>query len=946
MTTVLLVEDNPADARFASVLLRSSQYTLLSARTIAQALECTKDEKVDAVLLDLSLPDSQGIETITHMTEHRSELPIVVLTGMEDVSCAVDALKAGAHDYIVKNRLDPESLSRSINFAIEAKKRQITEERLLERTRINNVSAAVGQALVRSVTTVEMLNACAKAFVEYLDIAVCQIWTVDEQGQSLVLRASTETGRRPVCLDDNISIGAGIIGMVAAGKNSFISNCAQTDSQVTEEWAKAEGIVSFAAYPLLISERLVGVIALLAKHPLSDITINSLGAIADQVALGVERKKSDEERSKLAAIVEFSQNGIISTALDGTILSWNQAASKIYGYSAEEMIGNNISIVMVDGKQEMLRLLEKAKQGEHLDGHELVRVRKDGTKIDISLTLSPIRDENGIVIGASSIVRDITRRKRFEFLHEVQNEVTRILSQAESIDSAVRRILELLTKSAPSDYGALWRLDREANVLKCISTWFEPSNAAFQELASLSRHVVFPVGPTLPGRVLESGKPAFIPDLSSDKGFARAQCTSKVGLVSGVAFPVLLGTHVLGVVEFFNRDGKEPEADFYQMMSSVGAQLAQFLDRHFAEQAAKQAIRSEQRIAQAIMENAPIGISWLNRNLTVSGANQAFRQQFAPHNSDLEGTFIFQLPVGIPNDKLVDVIHTGVPFSSNNFKVSMPDSQGSQEKFFDLTVWPVKDDEQQNIGLVLLTVEVTERVKLGKQREDFVATLTHDLKNPLIGQNRILGLILKEDFGPVNEEQEKILSLMKTGTDELLALIGTLLEVYRYEEGAAQLRPYEFDLVCLISSCVSQMTPIANEKGINIIVAFEAEPVLATADEMALRRVIMNLLDNAIKFTPAQGLVGVNLRASASRFHITVEDNGAGINEKEMKTLFQRFSQTRQGPKHKASTGLGLYLCRQIVEAHGGEISCSSAVGVGTKFIATLPLNCQRQVES
>lgn len=935
MTTVLLVEDNLADARYASEILRETKYTLLNARTMSQALEQTKKQKVDAVLLDLSLPDSHGLETITQMAEQRADIPIVVLTGMEDVSCAVDALKAGAHDYIVKSRLNPESLARSISFAIEAKKRQTTEERLLERTRINNVSAAVGQALVRCVAIEEMLHVCANAFVGNLDAAACHIWTVDEHESTLVLRASA--GAQTTEVESKIAIGSKNIGAIAADKRPFRSNSVQIDQTVLEVWAKTKDIVSFVGYPLLIDDRVVGVIALLAKHQFPEATLDSLSAVADQVALGVERKISEGERAKLASIVEWSQNGIISTSLDGTVLSWNQAATKIYGYTAEEMLGRDISNLMPGGVQEMLRNLEKIKQGKHFDGHEAVRLRKDGTRIYVSLTLSPVCDDAGIVIGGSSIVRDITKRKRFEFLHGVQNEVTKILSEAEAIDVAASAILQLLTKSIPGDFGALWRLDRESNVLKCISVWFEPTDTDLHELASLSRHVSFPPGPTLPGRVLESGKPAWIPDLSRDPGFARAKCTAKVGLVSGVAYPVVVSGQVLGVIEFFSRDAKEPEPDFYQMMESVGAQIGQFLDRHFAEQAAKQAIRSEQRIAQAIMENAPIGIAWLDRNLMISGANQAFRQQFGGGDGDdFRGTFIFQLPIGIPNDKLIDVIQTGIPFSSNNFMVPLASSYAS-ETFFDLTVWPVKDDENQSVGLVMLTVEVTERVKLGKQREDFVATLTHDLKNPLIGQNRILGLMLKNDFGPISDQQARILSLIKEATEELLALIGTLLEVYRYEGGAAQLRTYDFDVVRMISGCVAQITPIADEKKVAICVAFGEEPTLVTADEMALRRVVMNLLDNAVKFTPENGLVGVSLHRTNDKLSIVVEDNGAGMTDGEVKSLFQRFSQARQGLKYKASTGLGLYLCRQIVEAHGGEICCTSVVGAGTKFTATIP---------
>lgn len=120
-TKILLVEDNPADARYTQELLATSQYSIVTANTLVNALEIIQRERVDIALLDLALPDSIGVQTVAKVLAENKELPIVVLTGLEDVECAIEALRVGAYDYIVKGKLNEKLLLRSINLAIEEK---------------------------------------------------------------------------------------------------------------------------------------------------------------------------------------------------------------------------------------------------------------------------------------------------------------------------------------------------------------------------------------------------------------------------------------------------------------------------------------------------------------------------------------------------------------------------------------------------------------------------------------------------------------------------------------------------------------------------------------------------------------------------------------------------------------------------------------------------------
>src|SRR5690606_34047237 len=156
--------------------------------------------------------------------------------------------------------------------------------------------------------------------------------------------------------------------------------------------------VPFLAYPM----------------PLHDQAGNVIGAL-NMLADISERKREDMDAYRLAAIVESSQDAIISKDLTGIIMSWNRSAERLFGYRAEEVIGKPIGTIIPPGREEEgLELLTRLRRGERIEHFETIRLRKDGSLIDVSLAISPIRDASGRIIGASKIARDITERRRAE----------------------------------------------------------------------------------------------------------------------------------------------------------------------------------------------------------------------------------------------------------------------------------------------------------------------------------------------------------------------------------------------------------------------------------------------------------------------------------------------------------------------------------------------------
>ena len=425
---------------------------------------------------------------------------------------------------------------------------------LSEQAGLAALGSHMGVVLTQADSMATMLQSCAGVLAAHLDAAFARIWTLREDENVLELQASAGMYTHTNGGHARIPVGSFKIGRIALQRQAHLTNNVIDDPQVSDPaWARREGMVAFAGYPLIVEGHLVGVAALFARRPLAESTLTALASIADEIALGIERKRAEEalrasetrfrvaaengsdviivrdmltnqvqtsgavERmlpslqamprsfdefrrllhpddrgrvaaaiqrhlqthepyrqefrvvdqdgavrhwssrgtavwnsageatqfiavtsdvtaqkkaeaalAHLAAIVESSQASILSIDLEGTVLTWNAAAERIYGYPAEEVKGRSISLIFPpDRLPELDDLLQKIQRGEGIQHIETVRMRKDGEMIPIFATYSPLRNASGKIIGACSIATDITQRKLLE----------RQLAQAQKLES-------------------------------------------------------------------------------------------------------------------------------------------------------------------------------------------------------------------------------------------------------------------------------------------------------------------------------------------------------------------------------------------------------------------------------------------------------------------------------------------------------------------------------
>lgn len=282
-----------------------------------------------------------------------------------------------------------------------------------------------------------------------------------------------------------------------------------------------------------------------------------------------------------------------------------------------------------------------------------------------------------------------------------------------------------------------------------------------------------------------------------------------------------------------------------------------------------------------------------------------------------------------------------------------------------LSTSPLLDHEGRFIGALAMITDITERKRVEAERallmakeqearaeikavkeleqlkNDLVNSVTHELRTPL---SSIMGYVefLQDGLGgALSPEQQEFVHQIEMSTERLRRLVDDLLDFARIEAGTFQLRVDRGDLRAKIRETVDSLRPQVAEARLDLALSLPPEPMWVRMDGQRIEQVLINLLNNAIKFTPGGGQIHVQVTREAGEVRCEVRDTGIGISAEEIPKLFQRFSQLKSGVKMGVGTGLGLSISKAMVEAHGGQIGVESKPGSGSTFWFTLPLDVQ-----
>jgi PAS domain S-box-containing protein len=655
---------------------------------------------------------------------------------------------------------------------------------------------------------------------------------------------------------------------------------------------------------------------------------------------------SDILARHLAKVVEASDDAIISKDLNGTITSWNRAAERMFGYTAAEAVGRSIRMIIpADRPSEEDVVLSRIRAGEALTHFETIRMRKDGTLIPISLTVSPIYDDAGTVIGASKIARDISERKRTDLA------ARRLAAVIESSDDAI------ITK----------------NLNSIITSWNPAAERMFgyTEADAVGQSIRMLIPDELQGEeddVLAKIRAGEIVDhyetVRQRKDGTHLSISLTVSPIRDEAGEVVGASKIARDITERTRllaDAGE-RAAITEKLGEVGAVVASTLDRDTIVQKVTDTARE--------LTHAEFGAFFYNVRdpvagdaymlYTLSGApKEAFAMFPYPRATAVFGpTFPGEKTVrlddvrddprygkhapffGMPADHLPVRSYLAVPVKSMSGRLLGGLFFGhSQAGMFTALHARAAEGVAAWASVALENARLyVEAREANRMKDEFLAVLSHELRTPLnaiVGYARLLrGGILS------GEKAVRGLETLERNATWLTQIVEDVLDVSRIVSGKIRLDVQPVELPLIIDNAVATIQPAADAKGVRLETIIDPRVGPVSGDPDRLQQVLWNLLANAVKFTSKDGRVQVRLERVSSHVELIVSDTGAGIPADFLPFVFERFRQAEAGTTRKTGgLGLGLAIVRHIVEMHGGTVEAASGgEGQGATFRVRLPI--------
>lgn len=334
--------------------------------------------------------------------------------------------------------------------------------------------------------------------------------------------------------------------------------------------------------------------------------------------------------------------------------------------------------------------------------------------------------------------------------------------------------------------------------------------------------------------------------------------------------------------------------------------------------------------------NSPIAIYKLDRDFRIEKVNPMAYEQLGSFD-EIIGEKLTKIVPSITERMLEDVLQSRSKLHVTCTNVVLAKPKLGPAKNWTIAIWPVTDSNGVPNGVCVSSIEQDHLQS--ETVPEVVAALVHDLKSPLIGAEKTFESLLQGAIGPLDRDLEKILEVLKRGNRSMLEMIQNLIEVQRSDDENVSRLIDPTDVFEIARSTIRELHALTEHNGIQVIDQLSNEPGILLLERTAMKRVFHNLLSNAIKFTPRGGLIIVTSKKSDRELSVSVSDTGIGISKSDQKNLFKKYFQGERGRRRVDGSGLGLYLCKTVIERHGGTISVESEEGAGSIFTITLPRN-------
>lgn len=648
-------------------------------------------------------------------------------------------------------------------------------------------------------------------------------------------------------------------------------------------------------------------------------------------AIDIDDRRQEEEallarEARARDLIENAGDIVYTLMLDGTITAANPAVERVLGYTPEEMLGQSIEdrLVPPDQLEVAHQALRRKLAGEDRSTYELEVAAKDGHRVALEIS-SRIARVDGQPVAIHGIARDITARKRADALLHVLAEAGRVLAMEIDVDARLQAVARLAVPSL-ADWCVVDLVEQGSDLRRVAVAHVDPAKLAMAEDIQ-RRYPPDPGARQGPYEVMRTGQSEIMSEIPDELVVAGAvdeehlRLLREVGLRSYLCVPLVARGRALGALTFITAEsGRLYGTEDLAIAEALAEPAALAIDNAQLYQRA-QAAEARYRQVFAGVADAILVTDTTHRFHEVNPAASAL--------------------LGYSRDELLAMrtedILPAEPFWTqvdvDRFQVEGRWQGELELRRKDGGTVPVESmvtAVELPTGIAYLSAlrDVTERHRLERLRRDFLAMVTHDLRTPLAAIKGSAQLLQRR-----GEYRASQIETILGASRNMQRLLDDLADVVRHETGTLVMRPAPTDLVALVESVANVAQEATESRRVRVVAP--PAPLVGAWDRDRLSQVLANLLDNTLKHAPAGGEVLVVLEDRGDEVRMAVTDHGPGISPEHVTRLFDRFF--RADATGAGGLGLGLYISRMLIEAHGGRIWVESEVGQGSTFTVALP---------
>lgn len=947
---VLAVDDSEQNRKLLKVMLEAERCEVITAADGEEALQVLDRTSVDAIISDILMPRMDGYRLcheIRKSSKHNA-IPIILFsatyTSLSDEKVALDF---GA-DKFLKKPASPNDILDALREVMkkavgrrgkklqgprellamreysEALVRKLEESNLQyaeankileERTLLANFSAEIANVLTQKIALPETLQLCTEAMVHHLNAAFARIWTYNPKDQLLELQASAGMYPHLNGSHARVPVGQFKIGLIAAERKPHLTNCITGDDRLNDqEWAIGQGMVAFAGYPLIVEERLVGVMAMFAKTPVSQNALDAMASVAKEIAAGIERKKNEDELrqsgERFRELAENIREIFFITGPDGTPVHYvSPAFEAITGRSRKGFEANSkfwLDVIHPDDRGRVEQS-HRAAPEKHSSEHRIIRL--DGSIRWLRARSFPVHDDAGKTVRLVGIAEDITERmcaeqaaqrnlERIQALRQIDSAITSTLE----LEAVLNLLLEKLVLFLPHHAATVRLYNPDTHQLDVVAS----RNIDEEEW---TRHLSNPkLTRTLSWTVFDSGKPLASRDISRDSRIPNSEFLAQHGLISFLGAPLIVKGEALGVLTLYGKEEHvftEEEIDFLSTVAGRAA-IAIYNAKLYEQTKRQAADLIEQERIQRILKELSQDITAMDVDTLLGKLTATIRDVFRVDISDVRFLAGNQWSnVTVASQNLVQRLPgDGEPprgatewVVKNRKSIAIDDylnqnefSPGRVTKRFGVRGFlaaPLLSKSGEIIGVIralskeprtftVREIDLFEQLANGaaiaienerlyadletsnKIKTEFLNVMSHELRTPL---NIIMGYtaLAKQDM-PRKDDANNPLTKIEAQSKNLLDMINSIMEATEIESGAISVEKQLVDVGMMFRQLrVAYERQRQNDPGLIWRVPDDL-PHLVT-DYEKLRYIMKNLINNAIKFTNS-GTVTISARLS------------------------------------------------------------------------------------